>query len=77
MEAGIKPAADTCRALGMAVAIGAMTLGHCQRSREALLELSGKLKPSGFAAGIEREVSGWETSLPDTLTSILFEEKQT
>ncbi len=74
MTAGIKPAADVCGKLGMNVE-AEITIGdHCQRSRKALLELSGKLTTAKFEKGIGKEVSAWEADLPDTLTTILFKE---
>lgn len=74
MESGIVPAVDACRAFGIEASVGGAVKEHCQRSRAALLELSGKLTPSGFAAGIGKEVAAWEADLPDTLTSILLED---
>lgn len=75
MLKGVDPAADACRALGIAVIAEPAIEGHCRRSKDSLLELSGKLTPTGFAAGIEKELGGWADSLPDLLTSHLFGDK--
>lgn len=76
LTAGLVPAGDVCRSLGVEVDVAAFSGAHCERSHAALLELSGQLTATEFAEQIGKEMNKWEATLPEQLTTNLFQENR-
>jgi len=74
LNAGLTPAIEACRALGVSLTLTGAVEGHCERSRSALLELAGKANASDLAEGIDREMEVWQSELPDRLVTRIFQE---
>jgi HK97 family phage portal protein len=74
MEQLIEPAAETCRFVGLEVSAEDIAFDHCNRSRQALLELAGKVTPAELASRVAREVGEWQRTLPDVILNELFKE---
>ncbi|MFA5234960.1 MAG: phage portal protein [Sulfurimonas sp.] len=76
LSAGLSPASEACRALGCDIDASSVANEHCQRSKAALLELSGSAKQSEFASTIAGEMDKWQAGLPKQLADLVFKENQ-
>ena len=74
MAAMIRPCEQLGRAVnGVDIHSRAIADEHCRTAHEALLELSGKVKPAELHKRVTAEVAEWRETIPANLAATVFE----
>jgi HK97 family phage portal protein len=75
-EKTIEPAAEQCRALGIAVDAEQIAFDHCRTAHEAVLDLTGEVTADGLADRLAAETERWEIDIPAEILSTLEPEEK-
>jgi HK97 family phage portal protein len=72
MEAILKPARHVCAAAGVEIDAEAIAFRHCERSREAFLELAGDVTACELVERVKTELDARRTDLPAAILLEVF-----